>query len=169
MAGFISLFGSLILILMGDIKSILAAILFTIAELSLARFGHKSLGFSIAASFFIMGNIALITSSNLEGDLYTQLSLWGMCFAWLFSVFKYPVYKMALHKKSEKLENVSNSLPAITGTLNVFFKVPGVIFAYIGGNVILSIAIFAWVVADILAGRLQERVYAMYKYLRANE
>jgi hypothetical protein len=55
-AGIVSLSGSLILIILGDIKSIMAAIAFTVAELILTRYGNKTFGYSLAALFFIIGN-----------------------------------------------------------------------------------------------------------------
>lgn len=159
-AGAISLSGSLILILLGDIKSIAAAITFTIAELILTRFGNKTLGYSISALCFIIGNIFLIYSVSLTGDTWVQLSLWGMSFAWSIGFLRYFVEKLGYLK-------TANNMPAVTGTLNILFKFPGIFFAIHSGDYIVALAITMWMLADIFAGRLQEKMSLLFKFLKS--
>jgi hypothetical protein len=150
-AGIVSLSGSLILIILGDIKSIMAAIAFTVAELILTRYGNKTFGYSLAALFFIIGNTLLIYSISLTGDTAVQFALWGMSFAWFIGFCRYFIEKIGRI-------NIADNLPAVTGSLNIIIKIPGIIFAYNSGDYVVATAIFLWMLADVLAGRLQEKV-----------
>jgi hypothetical protein len=101
--------------------------------------------------FFIIGNTLLIYSISLTGDTAVQFALWGMSFAWFIGFCRYFIEKIGRI-------NIADNLPAVTGSLNIIIKIPGIIFAYNSGDYVVATAIFLWMLADVLAGRLQEKV-----------
>lgn len=146
-AGIISLLGSTLLIILGDVKSIIAAIMFTCAELILTVFGHRTAGYSLAALFFIIGNILLIYSASLIENSGVQMSLWGMSFAWFIGTCRYFVELWSRKSNTPRGVKLANDMPAVTGSINIFFKFPGVIFAVSGGDYIVAIAIGCWILS----------------------
>lgn len=158
-AGIISLFGSSILLLSGNIQSVIAVILFTAAELILARFGHRKIGYSIGATLFAIGDLTLAFLDSIEPGSYLQLSLLSMTAAWTIGALYYPVSLVS--------QKVAGTFPAICGSVNLVLRIPGIITAVISGHYLIATAISAWALADIFAGRLQERVKQCYDYFRS--
>lgn len=65
-AGIVSLGGSSALLLAGNAQSVVAAGVFTVAELVLARTGHKTAGYSAGAALFAVGDLTLAFSESVE-------------------------------------------------------------------------------------------------------
>jgi len=165
-AGLISLAGSSALFFTGDYKSTTAAAVFTTAELTLAKFGHKVGGYSAGAALFAAGDLTLAFSNSVDNGSTLQITLIGMAGAWGIGALRYPFEKAAQKLESEKLQHIADTLPAVCGTGNLALKLPGIFSAVAAKNYILSTAIVAWAISDILAGRLQERSKAIFQYFK---
>ena len=165
-AGVVSLGGSSVLLLAGNTQSVVAASVFTVAELVLARTGHKTAGYSAGAALFAAGDLTLAFSESVQDGSALQISLLGMTAAWAAGALRYPFEQAAKATGSEKLQAVADALPVVCGTGNLALRLPGLFSAAHAGNYIVATAIGAWGVADALAGRLQERVSKIYKGIR---
>ncbi|MGB4106867.1 MAG: hypothetical protein WBK55_03630 [Alphaproteobacteria bacterium] len=165
-AGAVSLLGSSALMLRGDTKSIAAAIVFTAAELTLARYGHTTKGYAAGAVAFAVGDLTLAFSDSVEEGSFLQMTLQGMAAAWAVGALRYPFERAAQATKSLKLQQVADTLPAICGTANLALRLPGIFSALAANQKIVACAITAWAISDVLAGRLQERVGSVYRRIR---
>lgn len=166
-AGGVSLFGSFLVILNADMHSAFAKACFFVAELLLLFYGHKTWGYSAGCTFFCVGDIALAFSPAVEGNLSLQIGLLAMALAWGLGACRYPVETLSSRltgRISVQLQNIADTIPAITGSANLFLRLPSLLTAFIGGNIIVGFAITCWGIADILAGRLQNYVSAALKY-----
>jgi len=165
-AGIISLLGSSALVLNGGVSDILAAMQFTAAEIGLARYGHKSAGYSISAGLFSAGDLTLAFSKSVpEGSLF-QYSLFAMAGAWGVGALKHPFEKVAEKSEKPSLAKLSNHFPTICSTSNLLLRIPGVVSAAQSQNFVAAGAIAAWGISDVLAGRLQERAKSIYDYCK---
>ncbi len=166
LAGIISLGGSSILVLSGDAKSAVAAGVFTVAEATLAKFGHNSAGYSAGAAGFCAGDLTLAFSEAVQSGSPLQMTLIGMAGAWGVGAARYPTEKIAEVLNSEKLQKVADNLAAVCGGGNLALRAPGIISAADSGNGLVTAAMSAWAVSDVLAGRLQEKVKPIYIMLQ---
>lgn len=165
-AGCISLLGSSLFLLTGYSYDIIAVIIFTMAELTLARAGHKKLGYSIGATLFCLGDILLALSPTIEHGSALQFTLFSMAAAWALGALLYPLKLIADKYHITKLSTLAGTLPAICGSINLVLRLPAIVSATLNDNYITALAITAWAIADILAGRLQERVSQFYGFLK---
>ncbi len=165
-AGVVSLTGSSLLVLNGGVSDFAAAAQFTVAELSLSRYGHKSWGYSGAAATFATGDLTLAFANSVPSGSFLQYSLFAMAGAWGIGALKYPFEKAASHFNNAALKKVADSMPTICGTGNLLLRVPGVTTALQSQNWVLAGAVAAWGVGDVLAGRLQEKVVSIYNYAK---
>lgn len=166
-AGVVSLAGSSALLLAGNVQSAVAAGVFTAAELTLAKYGHKSAGYSAGAALFAAGDLTLAFSDAVQDGSTLQISLLGMAAAWGAGALRYPFERAARSLNSPKLQKVADILPAVCGTGNLALRLPGIFSAASAGNYVVAGAISAWGVADVLAGRLQERVGKIYQSFKS--
>lgn len=166
LAGIVSLGGSSILVFSGDVKSAVAAGIFTVAEGTLAKFGHNSAGYSAGAAGFCAGDLTLAFSDAVQSGSTLQMTLVGMAGAWGIGAARYPTEKIAEALNSEKLQKVADNLAAICGSGNLVLRVPGIASAASSGNGLVTVAMSAWAVSDVLAGRLQEKVKPVYAMLQ---
>lgn len=103
LAGIISLGGSTLLFFSGDMKSATAAAIFTAAELTLAKAGDKSAGYSAGALMFAVGDLTLAFSDSVQDGSSLQMTLIGMSAAWGIGAMRYPTEKAAKYLNSERL------------------------------------------------------------------
>ncbi|MBK66977.1 MAG: hypothetical protein CMP22_02470 [Rickettsiales bacterium] len=150
-AGFMGILGNIILLALGDVNGISAAVLAMLAGVCLARFGHKTWGYSLASSLFMIANAILVFTPSLEQNFAVQFSLWVIVFAWAIGTSRY-FFEISGYKK------IADICQPISGLLNVIFKVPGMMFAFQDGQYIVGSAILCWIFSDVLAGRLQEKI-----------
>lgn len=162
-AGIISLLSSTSLIFTGDSKSMAAAGIFTAAELTLARFGHKVEGYAAGATLFAAGDLTLAFSSAIQNETALQTTLLVMAAAWGVGALRYPFERAAKAKDSVTLQKIADTLPAICGTTNLLLRLPGIYSALHAEKNIIAGAITGWGIADILTGRLQERARSVYR------
>jgi hypothetical protein len=94
-AGVISLLSSTSLAFTGDSKSLAAAGIFTAAELTLARFGHKVEGYAAGATLFAVGDLTLAFSSAVQNETTLQTTLLVMAAAWGAGALRYPFEQAA--------------------------------------------------------------------------
>lgn len=169
LAGMISLGGSTLLFFSGDMKSATAAAIFTAAELTLAKAGEKSAGYSAGALMFAAGDLTLAFSDSVQDGSSLQMTLIGMSAAWGIGAMKYPTEKAAEYLNSERLKKVSASLASVAGAGNLVLRVPGIIASAQAGEKLVTAAMSAWAVSDVLAGRLQESVKPVLDRLRRRD
>jgi hypothetical protein len=162
-AGVISLLSSTSLAFTGDSKSLAAAGIFTAAELTLARFGHKVEGYAAGATLFAVGDLTLAFSSAVQNETTLQTTLLVMAAAWGAGALRYPFERAAKATGSAKLQKIADTLPAICGTANLLLRLPGIYSALKEEKYIIAGAITGWGVADVLAGRLQDRARSVYR------
>lgn len=163
-AGIISLMGSTALAFHGDVNNVISAAVFTAAEVTIARYGHKTAGYSAAATLFAAGDLTLAFSDSVEGGSALQITLLGMAGAWSLGALRYPLDKVAEKYKMGGLGKIAETLPAVCGSGNLALRLPGIFSAAASQNYILAGAIAAWGVADVLAGRLQQRVKPLLQF-----
>jgi hypothetical protein len=125
-AGVISLLSSTSLAFTGDSKSLAAAGIFTAAELTLARFGHKVEGYAAGATLFAVGDLTLAFSSAVQNETTLQTTLLVMAAAWGAGALRYPFEQAAKATDSAKLQKIADTLPVICGTTNLLLRMPGI-------------------------------------------
>ena len=165
-AGVISLIGSTAVAFAGGLQSLAAAAVFTVAELTLAKSGHKMGGYATGAALMAAGDLTLAFSKAVEDGSPLQSSLFCMTGAWAVGALRYPFAKAAEFLQSPRLQKIADTLPAVCGTANLLLRLPGIFAAAHDGKKIMTGAIAAWGVADVLSGRLQERAVAIYRHFR---
>jgi len=165
-AGATSFIGSSIVLLNGGIESYVAAATFTAAEITLAKWGNKTTGYSAGALLFGAGDAVLAFSNSVPDGSSLQYSLLTMTTAWGIGALRYPLERLAEYTHSKTMQAVADATQPICGTVNLGLRVPGIAFAVHGGQYVLGTAISLWCVADVLAGRLQERVKSIGSYVK---
>ena len=119
----------------------IAAGIFTAAELVLAKFGHKVGGYSTGAALFAAGDLTLAFSDSVENGSVLQITLISMTAAWAVGALRYPFEKAAQQFNSERLQSTADMLPVICGTGNLALRLPGIFSAAMAGNYLLTSAI----------------------------
>lgn len=165
-AGAVSLLSSSSLVLTGDAQNIGAAGIFTLAELTLARFGHKVEGYAAGAALFAAGDLTLAFSNTVQSGSTLQMTLLAMAAAWTTGALRHPFERAAKAMDSPGLQKIADTLPAICGTANLALRVPGIFSAIDSKKYIIAGAITGWAVADVLAGRLQEKTGAACHWVK---
>src|SRR5687768_2165863 len=113
LAGAVSLLGSTSLAFAGGVENVAAAAVFTVAELGLARYGHRTGGYSASAALFAAGDLTLAFSGAVEPGSALQLSLLGMAAAWTAGALRYPFARAAEKFGAPKLQKIAGALPAL--------------------------------------------------------
>lgn len=163
-AGGVSLAGSALLIMAGGPHSIAAAAFFLGAELLMLSFGNKNAGYSSSAVLFAAGDLTLAFSSAVVAGSALQLSLFAMAGFWSLGALKYPFTLAANKFNSKTLYKISDALPTACGLGNLSLRVPAFGAAALSGSGLIAIAIASWGIADVLAGRLQEKANDLYRF-----
>jgi hypothetical protein len=131
--------------------------MFTAAEVTFAKLGNKTAGYSAGALMFATGDLLLANSSSLDGSLL-QYSLYGMSLAWGVGALKYPLEKIAEMNDSKLLYSIADITQSICGTVNLGLRVPGVVTSVIDGEYILTTAIYLWGVADVFFKEITRKI-----------
>ncbi len=168
LAGIISLAGSTGLMLSGESSGISSAIMFTAAELTLAKAGHKIAGYSAAGALFAAGDLMLAFSERAQNAPAMQVMLLGMTGFWALGAARYPLHVLAEKTKNSRLKKFTETtIPAIVGTGNLSLRVPGAVTAAQSGNWLIAGAITCWLIADVLAGRLHEQFSKAARFVKS--
>lgn len=153
--GAISMAGSSLFVFGGDVADAAVTGSFLAAEVTLTKWGHTRLGYSIGAGFFALGDgLATMANATHDNNLL-QTSLAAMAGVWTVSALRAPLAYLGEHLNSPNLVRVANALQPITGLSNLTLRVPGISTACMGGNHLAAAAVTCWAISDVLVGRLQ--------------
>lgn len=150
-AGILAFTGSCLVILMGDVQSVIATALFVASNgLFIAR-GHTVWGYSCAALALALGYGALAFSDALTKDLALNLTLCALACAWAAASLRWPLDRAGQGR-------IAKALPPLVGVIVTVIRIPALLAAAIAGQWVLLVAMLFWTAADLLAGRVQEVV-----------
>ena len=167
LAGYVSLAGSSSIILGQDQQCLAAALLFTTAEITLARAGHTRLGYALGAAGFAAGDAVLAFSPILADNDQLKTALFVMAGTWAVGAARAPLAYAASRLKTDKsrqaLTTVADALQPIVGVAVLIQRMPGIVAAFSGGSGLVGTAMSLWGAADILSGRVHITAQRLYR------
>ena len=171
--GLSGLLGDLTVVAAGDMQSVGAMTAFLAAEYVLIRHGHKSGGYSAGSLLLATGDAILCFSKATAGNPPLRLALTALAVTFVIGSLRYPCEQVAAFLRprapetARKLQKSADLIQPIVGGLVVFQHIPVLIFAAIGGNIVMLIAQSFWLVADALIGRLQGLIKPAVQKMRS--
>lgn len=171
--GILSFAGSLLPLAAGDVQSIAAAACFAFSEVTFARAGHTVKGYSLGAAGFAIGDYLLAASAATQANTALQLALVAMGAAWTIGVLRYPLEAVAAASSNNRpvlarrAAAASRVIQPVVGVSCLALRVPGLLTAAAGRNVLMLGAIGLWAASDVLCGRLQRYAVPATRYLKS--
>ena len=181
-AGIVSIVGSVIVSLKFDPTSFIAisfiytpenivgTALFTAAEITFARYGHKRAGYSIGAGFLCIGDIAVALSPALSHSHDLQRALFCMAAIWSIAACRALITLLADHLNNDAAKKnfyrvADVFIPPLVGISIIIMRIPGIISACAVDNYFVAVGIALLGISDILAGRLHEILSKARRYI----
>jgi hypothetical protein len=154
--GLVSMAGSCLFLLGGDASGFIVTASFLIAEIVLTRAGHTRAGYSIGCCLFAFGDALAVTSNVAAHNGAFQIALALMAATWTIGAMRGPLAWFGIRHDRPRIVRFADALQPIAGTLTLALRLPGIISAIAGGNLLGAAAVTCWGIADILVGRLQD-------------
>lgn len=153
--GVVSMAGSSLFTLGGDLTGITVTASFLVAEAILTRWGHTRAGYSAGAALFAIGD-GLATLSNVaDGNHAFQIALTGMAVTWGLGALRAPLAAIGQKLNKPNLVRIADGIQPVVGTLALIQRLPGIAAAFVGAKYIGAAAVTCWAISDVLVGRLQ--------------
>jgi hypothetical protein len=154
--GLVSMAGSCLFLLGGDASGVVVSLSFLVAEIILARFGHRRVGYSSGCALFAFGDALAVTSEVASGNQAFQIALAIMAAAWVIGAVRAPLAWLGERLGRPAVIAAADLLQPIAGVATLTLRIPGMVTAIGGGNILGAVAVACWGTADILVGRLQD-------------
>jgi hypothetical protein len=154
--GLVSMAGSCLFLLGGDASGYIITASFLVAEIILTRSGHTRSGYSIGCALFSFGDALAVTSKVAAGNRIFQILLAAMAATWALGALRGPLAWYGARHDNPSMVRFADALQPLAGVLTLVLRLPGMIAAVIGGNLIGATAVACWGIADVLVGRLQD-------------
>jgi hypothetical protein len=156
--GLVSMAGSCLFLLGGDASGIIVSASFLIAEVILAKWGHARAGYSLGCILFSFGDAMALTSNVAANNSAFQIALAAMAMTWALGALRGPLAWYGARSNSTAFVRLADALQPISGSLTLVLRIPGIVTAVGGANLLGAAAVACWAIADILVGRLQDAV-----------
>ena len=162
--GLASMTGSLIALAAGDAEGVISTASFVASEISFARKGHISDGYSLGCAGISFGDGLLCFSDATSGNPALQITMAALTGIWAIGAARYPIERAGrfVVKYSERLgsrlQRTADAIPPLVGSTNLMFRAPTVYTAALTGehfNTVIFACNMFWGTADVLLGRLQ--------------
>jgi len=153
--GLVSMLGSCLFLLGGDVSSVAVSASFLVAELILTRTGHTRAGYSIGCALFSLGDALAVMTSVAQDNGAFQATLVAMAATWLIGAARAPLAWLGGRTQRPAVVAVADALQPIAGSATLVLRFPGLLAALVGGSFVGAAAVACWSAADILLGRLQ--------------
>jgi hypothetical protein len=150
--------GSCLFLFGGDQTGIVVAASFVVAELILARYGHKRAGYSSGCLLFSFGDALAVTSEIAHGNGGFQITLGLMAVAWLIGAARAPIAWIGERRGNSAMVMAADALQPIAGIATLALRLPGIAAAVNGGSDVGAAAVACWAASDVLVGRLQDQL-----------
>jgi hypothetical protein len=154
--GLVSMAGSCLFLLGGDTSGFIVTASFLVAEIILTRSGHTRSGYSIGCALFAFGDALAVTSNVAAGNSIFQILLAVMAATWAIGALRGPLAWYSQRRDNPSMVRFADALQPLAGALTLALRLPGMIAAVIGGNMLGAAAVACWGIADVLVGRLQD-------------
>jgi hypothetical protein len=156
--GLVSMAGSCLFLLGGDKSGFIITASFLAAEIILTRSGHMRTGYSIGCALFSFGDAVAVTSRVAADNRAFQIALAAMAVTWALGALRGPLAWYGTRRDNLSMVHFADALQPLAGVLTLALRLPGIIAAVSGGNLLGATAVALWGLADILLGRLQDTV-----------
>jgi hypothetical protein len=156
--GLVSMAGSCLFLLGGDTSGFIITASFLVAEIILTRSGHTRSGYSIGCALFSFGDALAVTSRVAADNSAFQIALAAMAITWALGALRGPLASYGTRHDKPLTVRFADSLQPIAGVLTLALRVPGMIAAVSGGNLLGAAAVGCWGIADVLVGRLGDTI-----------
>jgi hypothetical protein len=154
--GLVSMAGSCLFLLGGDLIGFLVTLSFLIAEIVLTRSGHTRSGYSVGCALFAFGDaLAMIAEIARENNAF-QITLAAMALSWTVGAFRGPIAWYGERHGNAAFIRIADALQPITGIAMLILRIPAIVAAISGANFLGAAAVTCWAISDILIGRLQQ-------------
>jgi hypothetical protein len=154
--GLVSMAGSALFLLGGDASGIAVALSFLIAEIVLARHGHKPVGYSIGCTLFALGDLLAVTSELASNNPSFQYLLIAMAVTWFVGSLRAPLMWLGRRRNHDYIVRLADALQPLSGIGTLALRLPGIWAAIGGGSYLGAAAVACWAVADVLVGRVHQ-------------
>lgn len=165
--GLASMTGSLIALAAGDTEGVISTASFVASEISFARKGHTSAGYSLGCAGISFGDGLLCFSHATAGNPTLQITMAALTGIWAVGASRYPIEQAGkvVMKYSERLgntlEKTAEAIPPLVGSTALMFRLPALYTAAFAGehfNAVMFACNTFWGTADVLLGRVQNFV-----------
>lgn len=156
--GLVSMAGSCLFLLGGDASGVIVSASFLIAEIVLTRSGHTRAGYSIGCALFSFGDALAVTSNVAANNSAFQITLAAMAATWAIGALRGPLAWCGSRFGKPELIRLADALQPTAGVLTLMLRLPGLLTAVGGGNLLGAAAVACWAIADILVGRVKDAV-----------
>jgi hypothetical protein len=165
--GVASMAGSLITLAAGDAEGAVSTASFVASEVSFARKGHTSWGYSLGCAGISLGDGLLCFSDATAGNPTLQMTMAILTGVWAIGALRYPIEQIGKVVKpyaeglGNKLQKTANVIPPVVGSLALTLRAPALYTAAFSGehvNTVMLVCNSLWGTADVLLGRLQDFV-----------
>jgi hypothetical protein len=160
--------GSCLFLLGGDTSGFIITASFLVAEIILTRSGHTRSGYSIGCALFAFGDAVAVTSRVAAGNSLFQIALAAMAATWALGALRGPLAWYGTRHDNPSMVRFADALQPLAGVLTLALRLPGMIAAISGGNLLGAAAVGCWGIADILVGRLQDTIRRFGKSAQAH-
>jgi hypothetical protein len=154
--GLVSMAGSCLFLLGGDTSGFIITASFLVAEIILTRSGHTRSGYSVGCALFSFGDALAVTSRVAADNRAFQIALAAMAATWALGALRGPLAWYGTQHDKQSLVRFADVLQPLAGVLTLALRLPGMIAAVSGGNLLGAVAVACWGIADVLVGRLQD-------------
>jgi hypothetical protein len=154
--GLVSMAGSCLFLLGGDLTGFLVTLSFLIAEIVLTRSGHTRSGYSIGCALFALGDALAMIAEVARGNSVFQITLGAMALSWTVGAFRAPIAWYGERHGNAAFIRIADALQPITGIATLVLRIPAIVAAISGANFLGAAAVTCWAISDILIGRLQQ-------------
>lgn len=153
--GLVSMAGSCLFLFGGDTSGFIVTASFLVSEIVLTRWGHTRAGYSLGCALFAFGDALAVTSNVAAHNNVFQIALAAMAATWALGAMRAPLVWYGSWQGSRSVIRFADALQPVTGVLTLALRLPGILSAIAGGNMLGAAAVTCWGIADILVGRLQ--------------
>jgi hypothetical protein len=167
--GLVSMAGSCLFLLGGDTSGFIITASFLVAEIILTRSGHTRSGYSIGCALFSFGDAVAITSKVAADNRAFQIALAAMATTWALGALRGPLAWYGTQHDNPSTVRFADALQPVAGVMTLALRLPGMIAAISGGNLLGAAAVGCWAIADVLVGRLQDTVRRFRKSTQAHD